>query len=84
MITFKRKDGNVEIQINFDTPDMGTRYYTATLQLNDDLKSSFVAKAFREKLWNMLKETRKEYYERGWKAAKAKTYKEDYFSGYLS
>lgn len=83
MITFTQQKGFVTIKVTGKYPvadvswdfhyNAGSEGYAALLSDN-----------FRQHLWDVIKEIRRDSYERGWKDAKShRAAKQDYFSGAL-
>ncbi len=82
MIKYKRVSGDVHISHDIDTPDYGTRVYTIPINMNDELKASFVANAFTKQMWDKLSKIREDAYNEGWAQGRShKVAKREYFTG---
>lgn len=83
MITFKREGSVVICKVEMDMPYWDTRIYHFRWETGSDVCSSLLTQHARTTLSDKLRAIRKEAYNRGWKDAKAKTKKEEWFSGWF-
>lgn len=78
------RDGSaVTIKSTINVPGSGDVVYTAQIDVGNQYYAGFVAEAIRDQFGDGLSAMRKEAYERGWQAAKAKkAAKETWFSNW--
>ena len=81
MIYFKRNGQNVEAELHFNTPTLGSRYCTVSINAGNPTNADFLTQAYKDRLFETLKGLREEAYNQGWKDAKAKRTKSKWFKG---
>ena len=87
LITVKRDNSGVELLISTDLADSCDGSQTTaipfTWQTGQPYLADLLARYIKEHIRKVISDTRREYYEKGWKDAKAKRQKDDWFSGLL-
>lgn len=79
MITITREKNLIKIKLESGVLDYT---YMSIITCSDDVHAELLTREFNKKLQTQLSTTRKEYYNSGWKEAKAKKKpKETWFSG---
>lgn len=82
MIQFNRKDSRVQVKVSIDIPRSGNWTYTLDRTESDVPSAQLIVNRMDDVLSNKLKQIREDAYNAGWKDAKAKTKKQDWFAGY--
>lgn len=86
-ITVRRDNSNVVVQVNTDLANVCDGSQTAFIPFEWSTGQPYTAdllvRYIQERIETAVSETRREYYEKGWKDAKAKKPKDDWFSGVL-
>lgn len=83
MITFERNGTDVECKVDLKMPYWDTRVFHFKWGASSEVCSSLLTKHAETALSDRLKEIRKEAYNQGWKDAKAKTKKKEWFNGWF-
>ena len=82
MIRFKREGTQVKIVVDSKVDGVDVSELEACLwDCPNEIIADILFQHLRNKLWKTIEKTRKHEYEEGWKDAKAKRRKEQYFRG---
>lgn len=82
MFNFKRHITKIELKIEPQISGADSWYYTFTADFHDEPGAQLVMNAIEDNLEKRLKKIRSDAYEEGWKDAKAKRKRADWFSGW--
>lgn len=82
MISFKRDGSTVGIAVTVQVPNYDGRVYHTQWNAGGEAYAGFLSAAMNEQMREALRNIRKEAYEQGWKDAKAKRTKENWFGGW--
>lgn len=80
MMNFSRKGTAVTAVIEANV-GVERRFFNFTVTLSDEVYAYMLRENFQTKMREALQEIRREAYSQGWKAAKAKTAQQTFFSG---
>lgn len=83
MIQITRKGTSVKIDFTSRIPLCDVRVFGFNWECNTEVYAGLLTNHLSNGLWSELVRVRKEAYEKGWKDAKAKVRKENWFSGAL-
>lgn len=79
-VTINRKGQDVELWLDAFIPNYDSRRFGFTFHCGGDVYAGLLTEHLRKRLGNLVEEARREAYEQGWKDAKAKRSKSDWFS----
>lgn len=79
MISFKRIDNKVEVQVKHGVL-FNDQYFTLNINETYAYQAELLTRQLNDQLQKKLEAIRKEAYEQGWKDAKAKSAKKTWFS----
>lgn len=80
-LDFRREGQSLFVNTTIYVPGHGDISYTATIGLGNEYYAGFVVDALKKQMGDEMNAMRRESYEEGWKAAKAKkASKETWFS----
>lgn len=83
MIEFSREKGVIHIKVTGQHPVANLTWYFK-YDSGGEAYAALLTENFKQHLWDVIKEIRRDSYERGWKDAKShRAAKQDYFSGAL-
>lgn len=80
MINFSRKDSAVTVEVEANV-GVAARFFHFTMNLSNEVYAYMLRENFQTKMTKALQDIRREAYEQGWKDAKAKIARRDWFSG---
>ena len=83
MIKFKREGNDAVCVISLDMPFWNTRDFHFTWSTGSEVCSSLLTKHAEEALKTALRKVRETAYNQGWKDAKSKKRKEDWFISWI-
>lgn len=87
LITVKRDNSKVKVSIDTDLTNTCDGLQTSVIPFTWVTEQPYIADLLTryiiERIRKAISNTRREYYEKGWKDAKAKKSKDDWFSGLL-
>jgi hypothetical protein len=87
LITVKRNDSDVVLSIETDLANTCNGPQAAAIPFTwptgQPYAADLLVRYIIERVRKAISDTRREYYEKGWKDAKAKRPKDDWFSGVL-
>ncbi len=82
MIKFDRKDNTIYCYVSVAIPGTQTWTYHFSWTSNDVPNAQLLCNALDDALTEKLKQIREDAYNKGWKDAKAKLRKSDWFGGW--
>jgi hypothetical protein len=83
MIRISCKDKQVTLSLDTYLPALGQCTYTFFWECGQEDYADLLSQNFQTSLNNRIKDIRRSEYEKGWKDAKSKRRKEDWFAGSL-
>ena len=83
MIQFKRDGTNAVCAVTIPVPTMDRRIYRFRFETGTEEYAALLTEAMRTEFRRIVQKSRKEAYEAGWRDAKARRRKQEYFAGYL-
>lgn len=82
MIQFKRDGSSVRVQVFTGViVDGRERYFELSIGTESDLYAQLLLEKLDQRMANLIFEIRREEYQRGWKHAKGKIRKSEFFPG---